>query len=234
MYIAGTVIGGQGSGMEYLRWIPGCVLLLATGVAGPAVAGAGAGDWQPEAHGWEFVRKVDRIGLYRKPVTGSPFPALLAHTRMPVPAADVYRVISDYDHFAEFVPAVSMSRVLERSATHTRVYQRLDLPMLFTDRHYIIQVTDRFDATNGLTRVNWQLAANQSRALPPGTAVLPKVFSGFWRLTDTPDGSGCEALYSIHVDPGGRLPAWLFTRAAKRYITDVVTAVRQRAMRITE
>jgi hypothetical protein len=38
----------------------------------------------------------------------------------------------------------------------------------------------------------------------------------------------CDAVYSIHVDPGGRLPAWLYSRAAERYVTNVVEAVRQR------
>jgi ribosome-associated toxin RatA of RatAB toxin-antitoxin module len=204
------------------------VVLLVTCGVGPVAAGAG--DCQPEVDGWGYLRRIDHIELYRKPVTGSRFPAVLARTQMEVPAANGFRVISDYDHFADFVPAVSASRVLAQAGANTWVYQRLGLPMLVADRHYVIQVTDAFDEANGLVRVNWQLDDNRSRALSPTDAVLPDMFTGFWRLTDTPDGSGCEAIYAIHVDPGGRLPAWLYSRAAERYVANVVEAVRVRAM----
>jgi ribosome-associated toxin RatA of RatAB toxin-antitoxin module len=203
------------------------VLLVACGVG---QAATGAEDWQPEADGWELLRRVDGIELYRKPVAGSHFPALLARTRMTVPATNVYRVISDYDHFTGFVPAVTASRVLERSGANTRVYQRLGLPLLFADRHYVIRITDSLDAANGLVRVNWQLDAERSRALSAAAALLPETFTGSWRLTDTPGGPGCTAVYAIHVEPGGRLPAWLFSRAAERYVTDVVEAVREQVM----
>jgi hypothetical protein len=193
-------------------------------------AAAGKADWQPVADGWEYLRRVDDIELYRKPVAGSRFPALLARARIAAPATSVFPVISDYDHFTEFIPAVSASRVLQRSGANTRVYQRLDLPMLFTDRHYVIRITDTLDEAHGHVRVHWQLDAERSRTLSPADALLPDTFSGFWRLTDTPDGPGCAAVYAIHVEPGGRLPAWLFSRAAERYVTDVVAAVRKQVM----
>lgn len=228
VYIAVTMFGEQGSGMGYPQHIFVYAVLLAS--CGPGIAATGSGDWQQESDDWEYLRRVGWVELYRKPVAGSQFAALQARTRMEVPAASVFRVISDYDHFTEFVPAVGASRVLAKAGTDTRVYQRLDLPMLFTDRHYVIRVTDSLDTANGRIRVDWQLDANQTSTLSTTDAVLPKTFTGFWNLTDTPDGSGCEAVYAIHVDPGGRLPAWLFTRAAERYVTDVVAAVRERAM----
>jgi len=214
--------------MGHVQRIVACLAVLVACGTGPVAAGNA--DWQPEADGWEYLRRVDGITLYRKPVAGSRFPALLARTRMEVAAANVFRVISDYDHFTGFVPAVTASRVLERSAANTRVYQRLNLPMLFADRHYVIRITDTLDEANGRVRVNWQLDAERSRALPPADTVLPDAFTGFWRLADTPGGSGCAAVYSIHVEPGGRLPAWLFSRAAERYVTDVVAAVRKQVM----
>ncbi len=220
-YIPVTVIGGQGSDMAgYPQQVFVTVLLLVSCGVGQAAAGA---------EGWDPLRQVGNIEIYRKSVAGSRFPALLARTPMAAPAARVYRVISDYDHFADFVPAVSASRVVARSGANTRVYQRLDLPMLVADRHYVIRVRDALDAAQRVIRVTWQLDESRSRALPPGDALLPETFTGYWRLTDTPDGSGCDAVYSIHVDPGGRLPAWLYSRAAERYVTDVVEAVRQRA-----
>lgn len=227
VYIVVTVIGRQGSDMGHVqRAVAYLVVLVACNAGGVA---AGDGNWQRVTDGWEYLRRVDGIELYRKPVAGSRFPALQARTRLAAPAANVFRVISDYDQFTDFIPSVSASRVLERSGANTMVYQRLDLPLLFADRQYVIQVTDALeDAHQGLVRVNWQLDKRRSHALPASDAVLPEAFSGFWHLRDAPDKSGCKAIYAIHVEPGGRLPAWLFSRAAERYVTDVVAAVRQR------
>lgn len=46
-------------------------------------------------------------------------------------------VISDYYNFVKYIPVVSENRILERHETTTRVYQRLAMPMLYADRHYI-------------------------------------------------------------------------------------------------
>ncbi|UCC55940.1 MAG: SRPBCC family protein [Gammaproteobacteria bacterium] len=210
-----------------LRVLVSFVPLITCGIG---LVTAGGRDWQPETNGWDYLHRVDHIDLYRKPVAGSRFPVLRARTRMEVPATKAFRVISDYDHFADFLPAVSASRVLAQSGGNTWVYQRLGMPMLVADRHYVIRVTDTFDEVhNGLIRVNWQLDANRSRTLSTNNAVLPDVFTGSWRLEDTADGEGCDAIYTIHVEPGGRLPAWLFSRAAKAYVINVVDAVRSRA-----
>jgi ribosome-associated toxin RatA of RatAB toxin-antitoxin module len=229
VYIVVTVIGRQGSGMGHVqRAVAYLVVLVACNAARVATGGE---DWQRVADGWEFLHRVDGVELYRKPVAGSRFPALQARTRLTAPAASVFRVISDYDHFTDFIPSVTASLVLAQSGVNTRVYQRLDLPMLFADRQYVIQVTDTLeDAHHGLVRVNWQLDKSRSHALTASDAVLPEAFTGFWSLRDTPDGSGCDAIYAIHVEPGGRLPAWLFSRAAERYVTDVVAAVRKQVM----
>jgi hypothetical protein len=222
----------------FQRQAPSCIVaimpyaatlryLLFTGLCLPAFAAA-APLADPVAAGWEFVRRVDDVTLYRKPVTDSRIPALLAHTLFRASAAEVFRTISDYDHFARFIPSVTESRVLQHDAQQIRVYQRLGLPLLIADRHYIIKVIDDLhDADAGNVRVSWQLDRDGSAALPAGRAVVPEDVSGDWRLATPADSTICDAAYSIHVDPGGKVPEWLFTGAAERYVIRVVEAVRK-------
>ena len=179
--------------------------------------------------GWTLVRRVDDVDLYRRPVQNSAIPALLGHTRLHASIGSVFRVISDYDHFADFIPLVSESRVLERTARTSWVYQRLGLPLLVADRHYIIKVDDNWhDPATAAIAVDWQLDASRSRSLPSADALLPAAFKGSWRLAALPAQSWCDAVYSIHVEPGGAVPDWLFARVSERYVVQVIDAVRKR------
>jgi ribosome-associated toxin RatA of RatAB toxin-antitoxin module len=209
--------------MRHLCRLALLLWLLGAGPGGMTAPGpADLAEWEPR-------RVAGGIELYRQPVTGSRFPALAARTRFPLPATAVYRIVSDYDHFPGFVPAVRESRVLERNGATARVYQRLALPAWFADRHYVLAITDRLaEAEAGRIGIDWALATEETRTLPQAEAVIPATFTGSWRLMDTAGGRACEAVYAIHVEPGGRVPAWLFGPAAERYVIDVVAAVRRR------
>ncbi|MFQ5659846.1 MAG: SRPBCC family protein [Gammaproteobacteria bacterium] len=215
-------------GMHPMRG-PLLILLL-----GPALCLAGAAQspvkQQLLAGGWRFSKQRGNVDIYRRPLAGSRFPALLAYTHMAAPATRLYTVISDYDHFADFIPSVSNSRVIKQDGTEVWVYQRLDFPALASDRHYVIHVSnDLHRAEQGDIRIAWRLDPDPSFLPEAAGAVLPRTFSGYWHLTTAASGSGTDAIYSIHVEPGGLLPGWLFAPAGESYLFDVVRAVQRRA-----
>lgn len=199
-------------------------LLLWRACIGPdaAAAPADAGT----ATGWTTVRRTDGVEISRTQSDDAPSPAIRGRVHIDAPAGDVHRLISDYDHFAGFIPLVAESRVLERQAETTSVYQRLQLPFPFADRHYVIRVSDA--AHGAILEVRWQLDRAQSASLP-ANARTPNAFGGSWLLRDLPDGGGCDARYTIQVDPGGGVPRWLFLRLIERYVAQVMQIVRDRA-----
>jgi hypothetical protein len=201
-----------------------CFLIL----SGMLPMGAGALEGLP-VDGWTFTRRMGDVDIYRRSINGSEFPALRAHARIKASAKAVYAVISDYDHFRDFIPSVVDSHILEQQRSTSWVYQRLGFPLMVADRHYVIKVTDNLDqAGEGLINVTWHLDREQSRSLPSGSAVLPDAFSGSWRLAELEEGRASDATYSIHVEPGGMLPAWLFSRASERYVFQIIQAVRRK------
>jgi hypothetical protein len=184
--------------------------------------------WQPDNDGWTFSRRTGDVDIYLRPVEESAFPALLAHARIDAPVRTIYAVISDYDHFRDFIPAVLDSRTLKQQGSTAWVYQRLGFPLLVADRHYVIRVSDTLaQAEAGYIKVEWHLDRDQSRSLLSDSALLPDAFSGSWQLTQLQDRQASDALYSIHVEPGGMLPAWLFSAASEDYVFKVIEAVRR-------
>ena len=120
------------------------------------------------------------------------------------------------------------SRTLKQQGSTAWVYQRLGFPLMVADRHYVIRVSDTLArAEAGYIEVEWHLDRQQSRSLPSDSAVLPDAFSGSWQLTQRQDRQASDALYSIHVEPGGMLPAWLFSAASEDYVFKVIEAVRR-------
>lgn len=208
-------------------------MIVAT-VLAAATASTGAAQpdfvWRPEEEkGWVAVRKIDDVVIYRRRVEGSRFPALLAHAHFDAPARAVFDVISDYDRFGEFIPSVVESRILRRQGACLWVYQRLRLSAWAAERAYVIRVSDDLRRiADGLIDVSWRLDEQASASLPRDGAVRPRRFSGSWHLVGRPGAASTEASYTIHVDPGGRLPAWLLGRKGERYVLRVMKAVRGR------
>jgi len=73
--------------------------------------GAGALEGLP-VDGWTFTRRMGDVDIYRRSINGSEFPALRAHARIKASAKAVYAVISDYDHFRDFIPVWSVNQAL--------------------------------------------------------------------------------------------------------------------------
>lgn len=200
-----------------------CVLLTA------AVLAYGA-EWSPAGEGWEYVRQVGDIELYRKSVAGSVFPALLVRRKIQAPASEVHEVVTDYNRFAEFVPYAMESMIVQASGSEANVYQRLHLPGPVADRHYVIRSEGRVvRESEPVFHVSWTLNEERTRALDMDRVIAPEVFEGFWRVTDIVPGDECDAVYSIHIEPGGKVPAWLYRRVAERYVVKLMNAVTERA-----
>lgn len=178
---------------------------------------------------WRFVRQDQGVEIYSRPFNGSSIPELRGHTHFHGSISDVFRVISDYDHFSDFIPMVRESRVLKRDTRAIWVYQRLGMPSPITDRHYIIKVVDDLHAApTGIIEVTWSLDRTQSMSRASNDAIMPDAFSGSWHLRDLGLQGDCDAVYTIHVDPAGVLPGWLFVNMSERCLIQVMNAVRKR------
>jgi ribosome-associated toxin RatA of RatAB toxin-antitoxin module len=178
---------------------------------------------------WRFVRQDHGVEIDRRPFSDSRIPELRGHTQFHASVRDVYRVISDYDHFSDFIPMVSESRVIKRDTRTIWVYQRLALPAPITDRHYVIRVVDDLHgAPTGVIDVTWWMDRAYSLSLASDDAIVPNAFSGSWHLQDLALQGTCDAVYTIHVDPAGVLPGWLFVSMSERYVIQVMNAVRKR------
>jgi len=198
-----------------------CLLLqIGTTAADETLAG--------EADGWVAVAMTGNGQIYHRAVEGSPVPMVMMATTFRADAARVQALVSDYDHFAEFIPNVQESRVLMRDGSQQWVFHHLHFPGPVADRVYVFRSTASGGSAEPGYRVEWQLSDRLFPGIDTAAGIRPRQFSGFWELRPAAHGTVTEARYAVHSDPGGLIPAWLVARMTDRYVQQVIGAVRER------
>lgn len=204
-----------------------CLLLAVPGML-PASAIAGKATETGDAP-WQAVGHSLQGQVYHRVITGSSLPEAMIVTRFAVPPARVYALVTDYGHFAEFIPNVTESRVLLQTGGRQWVFQHLHFAGPVSDRAYVIESTDAASRPQeNYYRVDWTLSSRDFPGIEGNTGIRPRAFSGFWDLRPLQGGLVTEACYAVRSDPGGFVPDWLVVKMTDRYIQQVIAAVAQR------
>jgi ribosome-associated toxin RatA of RatAB toxin-antitoxin module len=141
----------------------------------------------------------------------------------------VHTVVVDYDHFAEFIPNVSESRVVANEGDDQWVYHHLHFSGPIADRVYVIRSTNNDSRVRQpYYRVDWVLDDRSFPDIDLSAGIRPDALSGFWELRAVGNTNTTEARYAVHSDPGGLIPGWLVKKMTDRYLQQVVEAVRHR------
>ena len=160
---------------------------------------------------------------------GSPVDEVMIEAHFRSAPERLYALVNDYDAFADFIPDVAESRVLERHGMEQWVFHRLHFPGPVADRAYVMKstavVTPR---PHPVWRVDWALSDRVFSGVEPAKGIHPDSLSGFWVIEPAGGTGMTNARYAVHSDPGGLLPAWLVMHMTDRYVQQVVAAVRTR------
>jgi len=202
-----------------------CLLLTVPGTLAASSAGKSA---ETGDAAWQAVG--DRPGkLYHRAVTGSSLPEAMIVARFAAAPARVHALVTDYAHFADFIPNVVESRVLLKSGGSQWVFHRLHFAGPVADRAYVIESTDAASRPQeNYYRIDWTLSSRNFPGIEDQAGIRPLAFSGFWDMRPLQGGLVTEARYAVHSDPGGFIPDWLVVKMTDRYIQQVIAAVAQR------
>jgi len=203
-----------------------CLLLTVPGSPAASIAGTATETGNAP---WQAVDDSRRGQIYHRAVTGSSLPEAMIVARFAAPPARVHALVTDYGHFAEFIPDVAESRVLLQTGDRQWVFHHLHFAGPVADRAYVIESTDAASRPQEhYYRVDWALSSRDFPGIDNITWIRPRAFSGFWDLRPVENGLATEARYAVRSDPGGFIPDWLVVKMTDRYIQQVIAAVAQR------
>ncbi|MGB3767379.1 MAG: SRPBCC family protein [Phormidesmis sp.] len=141
---------------------------------------------------------------------------ILASVVIPQPVEQVWQVITDYEHLADFIPNLTQSNLLPSSEGRIRLEQvgaQCFLKFKFCAR-VVLEMTENFPN---------QLAFTMSEG-------DFKQFDGIWKLQPTPQGT--QLSYEVSVKPPRAMPVSLIEHHLCRSITVNLLAIRQQSMQM--
>lgn len=149
-----------------------------------------------------------------------------AETTMAAPPDRVWAVVSDIEHYPEFMPYLAEIRRLADCEGGYYQYERVTPPIIDA-RDYTLKITITDDAAKGVRRRHWSLANDKGPAQRDGT-VRVTVNEGEFEISS--DGKGGTRFgYKLLTNPGGSVPMWIAKRASTGSVPDLMDAIRSRA-----
>jgi len=141
-----------------------------------------------------------------------------AQAELEAPLTTAWRVLTDYEHYAEFIPDLKSSRVLARAGNTAIVEQKGEAGFFLY--HFPLEVT--FSVTE-----------------VPGNAVSSRAISGTFRemigsyvLTET--GTGVRLVYTGRLIPAFRLPPLIGVAAVRAAVERQFLALAREIRRVAK
>jgi len=155
-------------------------------------------------------KRLARMEVVTSLEAGGGLKRAVATALIDAPPGRVWRVIGDFDAYAEFMPQTIASEVLERTDDGVRFKTTLEFPI--KQVWYVLRIhMDRAALRTWWEMEDGSIAANE----------------GSWELQEWEPGRTL-ARYSLRIDPGFPVPGFLLSRATKGTLPLVIEAVRKR------
>jgi len=142
----------------------------------------------------------------------------------------IFRAISDFENYREFMPYVQESRVLSRKDDLDVITYARIAPPFVSERDYPLHVKmTRGSASNGgAFKLEWT-AVPEARPEIDGV-VRVKLNEGSWLAEPLDGGKRARLTYTVLTDPGGLIPSFVVNLSNTVAIPELFEAVRKRSM----
>ncbi len=141
---------------------------------------------------------------------------ILASVEIPQPIDQVWKVITDYEHLADFIPSLTTSKILSHTDGRIRLEQigaQCFLKIKFCAR-VVLDMTESFPYKVGFSMQEGDF----------------QQFEGAWHLKPTEDEQATLLSYDLFVKPPKAMPISLIERHIRHNLTINLLAIHQRTL----
>lgn len=206
--------------------IPICALVLATTVVF-AASTSQALDVKSPGPDWTEAYHRNGLIIFTKDVEARH--EIIAVSEVDVPPETVFNVVSDFEHYQDFMPYVEESRVLSRKSDRDVITYARIAPPFVSERDYPLQVrmTHGSSSNGGVFKVEWT-ARPEARPEIEGV-VRVKLNEGSWVAEPLDDGRRTRLTYTVLTNPGGLIPDFVVSMSNTVAIPELFEAVKKRS-----
>ena len=156
---------------------------------------------------WKLHSDKDGIQIYTKTVSNSAFKALKTVCTVETSLSRLAAVLLDVKNTKDWVYATKVCSLIKQvNPAELYYYSEVSLPWPASNRDFIIHIAVSQDPA---TKVLTVIAENKPAYIPGKKNIVRIQQSGaHWLITPQANGM-VKVEYTMQVDPGGLLPAWL-------------------------
>jgi hypothetical protein len=218
--------------MRHSLILVSALVLAASAFAPPAVIYAWALEVKSPGAGWTEAYRSSELVIFTKDVEQGR--KILAVSDVETPPAIVFKVLSDFEHYRDFMPYVTESRILERKSTGETItyvtYARVAPPFV-SERDYPLSV-ETFDGTashDGVFKIEWTAAPDIKPEVKG--VVRIRLNEGSWQGKPLDGGKHTRLTYTLLTNPGGLIPDFVLDLSNTIAIPELFDSVRKRSLK---
>lgn len=158
-------------------------------------------------HEWKLNTHKDGIKVFTSLPDTSPFKAVKTIGNVETTMSQLAMVLMDVSNTEDWVYGAKNPKLLKQfTPTDLIYYAEAALPWPMSNRDFIIRITMTQDPTS---KVVTMVTENMPKYVPEKKGIVRiQRSSGIWKLTPVEKGL-IKVEYTLQVDPGGLIPAWL-------------------------
>ena len=157
---------------------------------------------------WELKTEKEGIKVYTKTFPDTKFKAIRVDLDLEASLSQIVALLMDVNAGAEWVYATKTSVLLKQiSPSEVVYYSEVKLPWPMSNRDFIAQLKATQDAKTKVVTIDGPVVPD----FVPAKEGIVRVKKSVGKWVITPVGQHhIKILYTLRLDPGGDLPAWLF------------------------
>lgn len=156
---------------------------------------------------WEPKTQKDGIKVFASMVPGSKFKAIRVEAELDATAAQLVRVLLDVKGCTEWVSHTKTCTLIKQvSPSELYYYSEVDVPWPVSNRDFVAHLTVHQNPETKVVTVDGPAVPGM---VPVKDGVVRITESkGEWTITPL-EKQRVKVVYTLQVDPGGAIPAWL-------------------------
>ena len=178
-------------------------------------------DWTEAYHTSELTIFVKDVDEGRR---------IVATTEVEARPEIIFDVLSDFEHYPDFMPYVKESRVLGRESNGEVITYARVAPPFVSERDYLLRVRMvRGTASNtGVFKIEWKAIPEMQPEVEG--VVRIKLNEGSWLAAPLDGGTRTRLTYTLLTNPGGLIPDFVANMSNTIAIPELFKAVGKRSV----
>lgn len=178
-------------------------------------------DWTEAYHTSELTIFVKDVDEGRR---------IVATTEVEARPEIIFDVLSDFEHYPDFMPYVKESRVLGRESNGEVITYARIAPPFVSERDYLLRVrmTRGTVSNGGVFKVEWK-AVPEAQPEIEGVVRI-KLNEGSWLVAPLNGGTRTRLTYTLLTNPGGLIPDFVANMSNTIAIPELFKAVGKRSV----